>query len=70
MASKDLFEFLSLPCLLPISCVECGFNMYCVRRSPEETGEKQTFTCAACGESKERIVGASAKMDGTGSPAT
>lgn len=70
MASKDLFGFLSLPCLMPISCVECGYNMYCVRRSPEETGEKQVFTCATCGESTERIVGARANADGSGPPAT
>jgi hypothetical protein len=31
--------------------------MHCLRRSPQENGEKQLFVCAACGECTVRIVG-------------
>ena len=57
MASGNLFEFLYSPSISPIACTECGCNMHCVRRSPQEDGERQIFMCANCGESKERIAG-------------
>jgi hypothetical protein len=31
--------------------------MHCVRRSPQENGERQVFMCATCGECLERIAG-------------
>jgi hypothetical protein len=57
MASGNLFEFLYSPSISPIPCKECGSNMHCVRRSPQENGERQVFMCATCGECTERIAG-------------
>jgi transposase-like protein len=57
MASKDPFNFLNSPVVVPIPCIDCGNNMHCVRRVPEQNGERQMFICAACGDTTERAVG-------------
>jgi hypothetical protein len=57
MGSKSPFRIVDSPLVAPITCVECGNNMYCVRREPVADGEKQLFLCAACGRDFERIEG-------------
>jgi transposase-like protein len=57
MVSKDPFNIAQSPQVAPITCIACGNNMRCVRRSPGRSGESQAFVCAVCGRSFERTVG-------------
>jgi hypothetical protein len=57
MASRDPFNIANSPAVAPIPCVECGSNMHCIRREPQNSGERQLFMCAACGNASERTVG-------------
>jgi len=57
MVSRDPFNFANSATVAPISCMECGNNMHCVRRQPSAGGEHQCFVCAGCGASSERVVG-------------
>jgi hypothetical protein len=63
MASKDPFNIANSPAVAPIPCIDCGNNMHCVRRAPGAAGEHQLFTCIACGNSTERVVGLQASDD-------
>lgn len=56
MASNDPFNFSGSKNVLPIPCSECGNNMYCFRRSPEGTSERQWFHCASCNNETQRLA--------------
>lgn len=56
-ASNDPFDIASSRTIAPVTCTDCGNNMYCFRRSPAGCGERQWFLCSGCGEKIERTVG-------------
>ena len=56
MAETNPFNFQDAPIVPPIPCTQCGNNMVCARRSPEQGGERQRFLCS-CGNTSERIAG-------------
>ena len=56
MAGTSLFNFRESTIVPPIPCTHCGNNMNCVRRTPEQGGERQEFACT-CGNTTERVVG-------------
>ena len=57
MASRDSFYFSQAKFVASIPCSECGNNMYCFRRSPVSTGERQWFYCVGCSNEIQRTVG-------------
>lgn len=57
MAATTPFNISLSPEVAPITCLECGNNMRCVRRMPQSLGEQQLFMCVSCGTTSERVVG-------------
>ena len=57
MASRDPFFYSKKNFVLSITCTCCGNNMYCFRRSPVSTGERQWFYCVGCSNEIERTAG-------------
>lgn len=57
MPSREPFDITHSKTVAPITCVDCGHNMHCIRRAPAHPGEHQWFECSACGGKVEKIVG-------------
>jgi len=57
MPPNNPFNFQESTIVPPVPCTQCGNNMLCVRRSPEQGSERQRFLCSSCGNTNERIVG-------------